>query len=124
MSIKVMIGALIVFIIAVILLRKYRKQKEILDSSQTIEGYIEKYRRSYKYLYPTVKFIDDETEKSIELSGMVNFKLIKEGTKIRILKLSDNKYLTDYDLKLAQVYVKMFFCAAILLGIIGFMFVQ
>ena len=96
--------ASIILIIGVILLCISFKQKKKLEENHTIKGTLIKYKRVGRYLHPIIEFTENGEKKVIIKGGTVNYKPIKVGSEIKILKKENGKYLTDSDVKFIQYY--------------------
>ena len=120
MNIDLTIVAIILLLIGLFLFFISFKQKNNLENNYTIKGILIKYKRSGKYLCPVIKFTDDNEEKIIIRGGIVNFKPIKVGSEIKILKKDNGRYLTESDIKLMQYYAITLIISFILLIFIKF----
>ena len=112
--------SVIPIVISLIFYFKMKKEKRMLDDNDPIEGTVSKYQRIGKRLYPIIEFKDNGEEKYIRQGGITNFRMIKEGTKVRIISIGDGKYLTDYSVKLSKYYAITMLLAGLLVFFISF----
>ena len=112
--------AIIILIIAIILYYISLKQKKNLEENYTTKGTLIKYKRVGKYLNPIIEFTENGEKKEIIKNGVVNYKPIKIGSEIKILKKKNGKYLTDSDIKFIQYYVISLILVFVLLIYISF----
>ena len=106
--------ASVFLIISIILFYISIKQKKNLAENYTIIGTLIDYKRVGKYLYPIIEFKENGEKKQITTNGLVNYKPIKIGSEIKILKKENGKYLTDSHVKFMQYYAISLMLAFIL----------
>ena len=98
------IGVLMLFISVPLLVliyyfSEYKNKLKMLDNNITMEGIIKKYNKSYVYIYPIIEFIDNGELKILsKVYRIERYRLMKIGSKVRVLKLADGSYLNDYDI--------------------------
>ena len=98
------IGVLMLFISVPLLVliyyfSEYKNKLKMLDNNITMEGIIKKYNKSYVYIYPIIEFIDNGELKTLsKVYRIERYRLMKIGSKVRVLKLADGSYLNDYDI--------------------------
>ena len=109
--------ACIPLVIAVLLLFRIQREKRYLNDNDPIEGTLVKYERFGKRLYPIITYVDNGEEKAVRQGGVTNLKMIKEGSKVRIVSIGNGKILTDYSVKLSTYYAIAFFISSILIFI-------
>lgn len=93
-----------ILIIGIVLYSIGLKRKKHLEDNYTTQGILIKYKRVGRYLYPVIEFKEKGVKKIITKGGIVNYKPIKIGSEIKILKLDNGNYLTDCDMKIIQYY--------------------
>lgn len=104
MNTTIFIISLVPLFIGLYLFYRSMNQKKKLDSNDTIDGTLVEYKRFGKRLYPIIEFVYNGTEKTLRQGGVTNFKLIKQGEKVRLLETTSNKFITDYTVKLTNYY--------------------
>ena len=120
MNITLVIISGIVLILGIILFCISCKQKNYLNENYTIKGEVVRYRRIWKYLYPVIEFKDNNENKVIYSGGLVNYKTIKEGNEVKILKKENGDYLSECDVKHNKYFSICLMLTSILLIFIGF----
>lgn len=90
------ISSLVLLVIGLYLFYLSINQKKRLDSNDTIDGVLVEYKRFGKKIYPIIEFVYNGTKKTLKQCGVTNFKLIKQGEKVRVLETKSNKFITDY----------------------------
>lgn len=120
MNILLIIISGIVFLIGLFLFNLNNRLNKKLNENYTIIGTIINYKRIWKYLYPIIEFTENNEKKVITGGGTVNYKPIKIGNEVKILKKDNGKYLTDSDIKYIKYYAISFILASILLFFISF----
>lgn len=115
-----LILATVILIIGIILFYMSLKQKKCLEENYTIKGTLIKYKRVGRYLYPIIEFTENGEKKEVIKGGTVNYKPIKIGSEIKILKKENGKYLTDSDVKFLQYYAITLILTFVLLVFISY----
>lgn len=111
------ISPLVLLVIGLYLFYLSINQKKRLDSNDTIDGVLVEYKRFGKKIYPIIEFVYNGTKKTLKQCGVTNFKLIKQGEKVRVLETKSNKFITDYTVILTKYYAISFIGASILVFI-------
>ncbi|MBE6155322.1 MAG: hypothetical protein E7164_01025 [Firmicutes bacterium] len=120
MNLTLIIMAIIILIIGIVLYYVGLKQKKNLEANYTIKGTLIKYKRIGRYLHPIIEFTENGKKKEILKGGTLNYKPLKVGSEIKILKKENGKYLTDSDVKFIQYYAISLMLTFILLVFISF----
>ena len=107
--------ACIPLLIGIALLFRIQREKRYLNDNDPIEGTLVEYQRIGKRLYPIITYVDNGEEKAVRQGGVTNLKMIKEGSKVRIVNIGDGKIMTDYSVKLSTYYAVAFFLSSALI---------
>ena len=109
--------ACIPLLIGIALVFRIRREKRYLNDNDPIEGTLVEYQRIGKRLYPIIAYVDNGEEKAVRQGGVTNLKMIKEGSKVRIVNIGNGKIMTDYSVKLSTYYAVAFFISSCLIFI-------
>ena len=120
MNLTLILIASVILIIGIILYYISLKQKKNLEDNYTIKGTLIKYKRVGRYLHPIIEFTENGEKKVILKGGTINYKPIKIGSEIKILKKENGKYLTDSDVRVIQYYAISLILTFVLLVFISF----
>lgn len=104
MDLKTILVSLIPAALALLFYIYYKRVDKALSSKYAIEGTIIDYKRVGLRLYPVISFVENGQEFTVEGQGMKNLKLMKVGSKVRLLIAKDGDHLSDYDAKVAMFY--------------------
>lgn len=119
MNLKLVVVAIVSLVVSIVLFCINIKQKNRLDNCHTIKGTIIKYKRNGRFIYPVIEFIEKGEKKEIVRGGVINYKPLKVGSEVRLLKKENGKYLTDSDVKFVQYYA-----VTLLIGFVFFLVIS